>query len=474
MSVSWKETALYDTDIFSEEVLGYKNPKHIKSWYKALDELKPDDRYIRMAPRGHAKTETHTVNYALRRVTKNPNLIVTVISNTIDQSIAMLSEIKLYVESEKYQELYGQRADYRQWSATKIRLKRDIISKDPTISVGSVEGSIISKRSDLIILDDIIDPDNVKTANQRKKVIDWFWGVVVPVLKPGGQIIIVGTRWHYNDLYSKILKKKKWIRYVDKAILDFDTKEVLWIEAFSYDDLIAIKDDSGSILFNCNYQNDPSGMKGEIFKYEWIKFYESVDAKKLDVFFGVDPAIGEKVTSDYFVLMIIGIDRETGDIYVLDYVREHLTSRKQIQTILKKGVQFQAIKAGIESNVYQKALAQLVEEISTELRIYLPIEQIHTSKSKESRAFLLSGLFENGRIYLRKDMHELIEELVKFPRGEHDDLFDGLDFAVNSAKVKSDKKGPIIIAGAKSGDHISKSKAGKEIKTWQRPRMLIT
>ncbi|MDY6966734.1 MAG: hypothetical protein SVM80_12360, partial [Halobacteriota archaeon] len=62
-------------------------------------------------------------------------------------------------------------------------------------------------------------------------------------------------------------------------------------------------------------------------------------------------------------------------------------------------------------------------------------EGIATSKDKVSRAYLRSGLFENGKVHVRKDQHLFIDELVLFPDAAHDDQFDAFDFAMTVADL---------------------------------------
>ena len=47
-------------------------------------------------------------------------------------------------------------------------------------------------------------------------------------------------------------------------------------------------------------------------------------------------------------------------------------------------------------------------------------------EKKESRIRQLQPLFEQGLVYLRKDMTPIMDELLSFPRGKHDDLIDAL------------------------------------------------
>jgi hypothetical protein len=64
-----------------------------------------------------------------------------------------------------------------------------------------------------------------------------------------------------------------------------------WPEKFSLEWLEERKRQSGSIIFNAQYQNDTSLMKGHIFREEWFQFYDvEPDWDKMHMFIGCDPA----------------------------------------------------------------------------------------------------------------------------------------------------------------------------------------
>jgi predicted phage terminase large subunit-like protein len=178
------------------------------------------------------------------------------------------------------------------------------------------------------------------------------------------------------------------------------------------------------------YQNDISLAKqGKIFRFEWMQFYNNVSElpaplHQLKIFQGVDLAISERETADYFVIVTIGIV-VTGEIYVLDYFRDRISFKVQKETIVLKAAQWQPIRIGIETNQYQRALAQELVRTTT-----LPIKELDTVKDKVTRAQRRSALFENHKVYLRRDMTAMVDELCLFPDAPHDDLFDGFDFAI--------------------------------------------
>ena len=85
-----------------------------------------------------------------------------------------------------------------------INKKIDLIFKNFT----QIEG----RRCDVMILDDVISTDTTRTKNGRDLSYDKYIGKLVS--RRPEYIIIVGTRYHKDDLYSRILETEKGLWYV--------------------------------------------------------------------------------------------------------------------------------------------------------------------------------------------------------------------------------------------------------------------
>lgn len=131
-----------------------------------------------------------------------------------------------------------------------------------------------------------------------------------------------------------------------------------------------------------------------------------------------------------FVHSIPNSELEDRNVYVLDYVKERLTFNAQLTTTISYGRdKFPMVeRVGIETNQYQKALAQELRRLSL-----LPVININTTKDKVTRAMRRSANFENHKVFFREGMDDLEECLLLFPEVDHDDLFDALDHAMTVA-----------------------------------------
>jgi predicted phage terminase large subunit-like protein len=415
------EEYLLNPKRFITEILGYQvQPFHAK----IFRHIRIKDKTIDLAPRGFGKSTIGDIAYCIWRITQDRNIRILVVSNTQRQAEAFIREIKSQlVQNIKLTSLFGTFiGEFKKWTESEIIVTgKTSMHKESTITGLGASGQVISKHFDLIIGDDIVDFENARTELQREKLRSWFYSSLLPTLEPNGELHIVGTRYHPLDLYQTLIDSKSYDVQIQRAIQEDGTS--LWPEKFSIDTLNQKKEESGSLIFNCQYQNDVELLKkGNIFLYDWIQWYDLIPPK-LRVFQGVDLAISQSETADYFVICTIGMDT-ANNIYVLDMYRNRLSFDQQIIMIKKKAEEWSPIRIGIEINQYQRALAQ--ELIRT---TQLPIKQLVTVKDKVSRMQRRSAEFENGRVYLKKSMHIFLEELVMFPDAKHDDCPDAYDMS---------------------------------------------
>jgi predicted phage terminase large subunit-like protein len=408
------------------DVLGYDVEPHHE---KILKHITTNKRTCDLAPRGFGKSTIGDIGYCIWRITQDRNIRILIVSNTQSQAEAFLREIKAQLEGNpRLIEMYGSfRSD--KWAESEITVSgRTTVAKEATITALGASGSVITKHFDLIVPDDIVDFENARTELQRKKLSEWYRTALLPTLEPHGDIHILGTRYNPLDLYQDVTDGKQYDVQIQSAIQSDGTS--LWSSKFPIEILLKIREELGSIIFSMQYQNDISLAKqGKIFRFEWMQFYNNVSElpaplHQLKIFQGVDLAISERETADYFVIVTIGIV-VTGEIYVLDYFRDRISFKVQKETIVLKAAQWQPIRIGIETNQYQRALAQELVRTTT-----LPIKELDTVKDKVTRAQRRSALFENHKVYLRRDMTAMVDELCLFPDAPHDDLFDGFDFAI--------------------------------------------
>jgi len=376
-------------------------------------------KFLLLWPRGHAKTETTTINYTSWLVGNYPDIHINIVTKTASLAEEILTALITRFESdEKYRTIFGslKPAQPKKWTANELIVARGEISKNPTLKATGLMGPITGGRSDLIICDDIIDEENVRTPLQLEKVNTWFNKVLIPTLYPWGGIIVIGTRWSYADIYAELLQK--WPSDMKQAIAK--QGKALWPEYWSLDKLENRRNEIGTIFFNCQYQNDPTGMEGDLLKSEWLHSWEQQPIN-LPKFAGVDAALGE---GDLCGIATECYDSRTNQAYLEDVWAKRISFPNFLEKLKQLHALHQYSKIFIESNAFQKVLIYV-----NELR-GLPIVPTVTVHDKEQRFIAMSSHFEAKRVLVNPLLDRKSEfwlEWVQFPRGAHDDGLDAVE-----------------------------------------------
>jgi len=407
------------------------------------------DARLQLAPRGYGKSTILTIARAIFEILRNPNIRILIASNTQLQAEVFLREITSHLAlNERLISTFGRFEGDHKWDTREIIVApRTSPAKESTITCVGVGGPVASRHYDLIICDDIVDEETARTEVQREKVRTWYYKTLLPCLEPDGRIFLVGTRYHYLDLYGHLLKNELADKHqIIRAIAPDGTTP--WPEKFSLEWLERRKEQTGSIIFASQYQNDTELMKGEIFREEWFRFYEDEpDWEAMDFWIGCDPAAtkadvlltGRKAESDYWTIVVGARKKDSqGEyerhVYVKELWRARCTKQEYIDELRRKVERYQPQRVLIETVAAQEYLAQDVEKFTS-------VQRVDRTKDKVSRAYWVQAFFENAQVLFppkhlqtRPEMWQALEEeLILFPSAEHDDLFDGLETMMQGA-----------------------------------------
>src|ERR1035437_9528069 len=88
----------------------------------------------------------------------------------------------------------------------------------------SVNGVLTGRGADVIILDDILKPDDALSETRRKAANEWYFNTLLSRLnsKENGVIIIVMQRLHQGDLVGEVTDREHWDMLSVPAISDQD------------------------------------------------------------------------------------------------------------------------------------------------------------------------------------------------------------------------------------------------------------
>lgn len=123
-----------------------------------------------------------------------------------------------------------------------------------------------------VICDDILqDPTTPLNLTMVDKINRIFFEQVMSLPKEGGELHLVGTAQHAQDLFFQLKNNKAWDWAEYKAIINEANKEVLWPELFSYERLREIRDlEIGEKAFMKEYMCSPVWSEDAYFKRDEI------------------------------------------------------------------------------------------------------------------------------------------------------------------------------------------------------------
>ena len=447
-------------------------PNHITSltpeFHKEiLLDMPKGGRQADVAPRGFAKsTLTNVIGGSWFSLYNKAHFIL-LISDTYTQAKLQLGALKAELEENPLLHgIYGNPVS-KHWGEDRI-IVNGLYGQTMLMALGSgmkIRGLKYKQyRPELAIIDDLENQDIVSSKDRRDKLERWFEYDLLPGLAKDGGVIYLGTILHHASLLKKVSDKLgKYASWRVKKYKALTNGESIWPDRFSTEKLIAMRDDPtdpdylGSLVFSQEMQNEPQSDTDRIFQEDWLsQTYNYHDKKHIwlmsnpdedfnkkyfkRILAGVDLAISEKESADYFTMTTIGIARDDGHIYILDYYRARISDpMKQIQVILDKYKEWDHDQIKVETVAYQQALYNLLRGEMAKRGIYAPIKSVKPDKDKVRRARVHSSNFSGKLVHLRED-HPLFmafrSELLEFPLAEHDDMLDSYMYATDET-IKS-------------------------------------
>jgi predicted phage terminase large subunit-like protein len=423
---------------YGEYVFGYPPAKHHQEMLAFIIEcVYARENGVVLEPRGAAKTTWGNTIFGTWLTSMFPDLRVGLISNTATQALDFSRAMRYTYESnDRHQEVFGNNVSPSKWRDMEWlhRESKWHGSKDVTLYATGCGGPIISKRFDLLLLDDILDEENTATPEAREKVEKWFAQTLLPCLTPDGVVIALGTRWAEDDLYQKLITPieeggRGWRSKVVSALRETeDGFESYWPEHWPVRKLLHMRAELGSAMFSCAYQNDISGlMAGDVFQGRYFQYFDELPAdRRYTTVMGVDLASSEKERADYTARVTTSRD-EQGNYYVRSFYADK-REFGHVEFIRDGYMAYRPDLVVVENQQFQSTLIRGVMEEHS----YIPIEGKRADADKTTRARAVAAKYEAHKVFHHESLRgsDFETQLKAFPKG-HDDLVDALGYSMD-------------------------------------------
>lgn len=402
---------------------GYVDGRHIHTICETIESFLRSDRrglMISMPPR-HMKSTIGAECLPAWWLSRHPQGEVIIASYNQTQARKMSRACRQRFDSEMHRMIFGT-ASFSIDAADEFQLAGKFNGRPSLIAAG-VGSGLTGSGGDLIIIDDPVkDREEADSETMRDKVYDWYTSVASTRLSPGGHIILIMTRWHHDDLAGRILNDdaENW-QVLNLPAIDADGN-ALWPERFPVSDLESKRAAMGSRVFEALYQGRPTPLEGGMFKRDWFRFGGRLPSDVVRCRYWDKAATHDD--GDWTVGCLMSM--QDGRYCIEDIVRLQGSPYEVQQTIRQT-----AERDGPEVRIRmeQEPGSSGVDVIDFYSRNILTGYDFRPDKvtgNKELRAGPMAAAMECGNLHMVRASwnRDLMDEMLKFPLGQHDDQVD--------------------------------------------------
>ena len=335
---------------------------------------------------------------------------------------------------------------------------------------------ITGKGGNILILDDPVkDQEAADSELILENTYNWYQSTFSTRLAPGGGILVIQTRWKFNDPAGRMLEDDEALRkagvpdfernnwevveypaiaeddeylMVDGTIMqgkpadESDIQrmlrakgEALHPERYSTADMRRLRNTLSPSIWNALYQQKPTPEEGDFFKradfvYRWL---DPAYRPLCRIFMTVDYAIGKKERNDFTVAGVFALD-STDTLHLLDIRRGRWGTFEIVKNLADMVEQHKVEVFAGEQGALHEAIWPLLDRELRERRLFVSVDDsLRPIQDKQVRARPLQGRMQRRKLVFSFDSHtkpeiyDIVErELLQFPNGKHDDILDML------------------------------------------------
>ena len=395
-----------------------KAAKLIHTWNKIIEV---------MAFRGFGKSTLFLTGYGLYATLFELGKYITVISDSEDQAIDLMMPIKVELENNpRIKQDFGNLVSH-DWAEDEFVTTSGVKWKAFGWRSKYRGTKFMQHRPDIGFIDDLENDENVKNPDQVKKRLDYVLQTVFPAMnRKRKQIFYLTTRLARYCVAGELEKNDEVVKFILPA--ERNGKATV-PEMFPMDVLKQIRKVIGTVRYSREYLLKILSDETRPFQDQWFVFRPRPEEKYRRIVSFIDPSVGHGQTNDYKAIITVGW---TGHYYdVLHAWIRKTTIDHMLRAAYTIYNDFRPHVIGLEANNFQILIKREFQRMAKEEGFQLPLKPVIQKENKESRTLRLSPLIENGYIrFVRgSDVNLLLDQLLDFPDGAHDDGPDALEGA---------------------------------------------
>lgn len=432
--------------VYLSELLGYDLQEDVHT--DLMGALKsPHDKRLILWPRGHFKTSAVVVEL-VRRILNDPNIRILVMQATLKLTRGWVKEIRSHFDGtnskSRLPELFpefcwvGKKGDSLSFTSP-ARTRKHL--KEATVTGASPRATQTGQHYTLMAFDDLVNTSNFRNVEMLDKLESEFYHFL-PLLDPGGDVLVTGTRYSFADIYARIITKDRGINewaisirgvyredgsllFAERLVKDGSRKVGFTLE------LLASLKRQDPEMFAPQYLNTAVATADQLFPPALL---QRVTKSKQDPeypsgapsLFVVDLANTSTAVADNTVISVGRADGR-GRVWVEDVVGGQWSPFVIGTTIIAMYLKYRPVRILFEKQAGAEFFVEFLRVLAKDKGVNLPLDYVKSSRQKDAkylRVAALESAFKTGRLLLLAgitDYPETSEEFEQFPRGRRDD-----------------------------------------------------
>ena len=192
-----------------------------------VDAIENGKQQMILSPPRHGKTDLLT-HFAVWQICKNPNIRIMWVGGNEDIAKNAVGAVMDHLENNEQlnEEINGPGVKFqpkvrsgKSWSSGQFTIGTRTVTgiKSPTMVAVGKGGKILSRDCDIIIADDIEDHNSTMQPSSRENTRSWWTTTLSSRKEEHTAMVVIGSRQHYDDLYSHLLDNESWTTTVEEA-----------------------------------------------------------------------------------------------------------------------------------------------------------------------------------------------------------------------------------------------------------------
>ena len=396
--------------------------------------------------RGASKS-TYAMIFILMRVLMGKSKMVVYVGETKPKALKLLSRIQAHLEAnDRIINDYGNQFVYGSWEGGDFTTKSGVNFMGIGIEMNP-RGMINDNfRPDLIIVDDVDDPQVCRNPDILDNRFEWLTGDLYGCMgSEGGLFVMLNNKIADDCLVQRMSDLPN--AQVSIVKLTDNKGRSTWPEKFTPSVIARIKAERPLYMFLREYYEEII-KPGKTFKKDWIQWGK---VPPLNMFRQLvaytDPGFKQTATTDSKACILMGLHK--AKFYIIKAYVDNASVNAMISWNYEVYNYCRKKEGAVRMFMEQVFLQDLLfKDFATEARHYgypLPLRGDTRKKpDKDTRIETLSFIFEKGNVIFNEEekenhhMKRLVDQFLYFQKGAKKIHKDGPD-AVEGAKVQLEK-----------------------------------